>query len=65
MGVLSDRIVMTIIVVTAAAGLGGYLVTVLITEWSDWYVQNVLPILAGVFLVAIVLAVWGGLDLMD
>lgn len=65
MGTLSDRIVMTIIVVTAVVGLAGYLVTVMITEWSDWYVRNVLPILVGVFFVAIVFAVWEGLDLLD
>lgn len=65
MGVLSDRIMMTIMVVTGVAGLVGYVLTVAITELSSWYVRNVLPFLAAIFFVALLLVVWEGLDLMD
>lgn len=65
MGALSDRIVLTIITVTAIVAFGGYLVTVLMTTWSDWYLQNVLPVIAAVALVVVVFAVWEGFGLMD
>lgn len=65
MSTFSDRLVMTVIVVTAVLGLVGHVVTSIVTQWSDWYVHNVLPILAAVFVVALVIAVWEGLDLMD
>lgn len=65
MSLLGDRILMTIVVVTALAGLLGYWLTLGVPQLSRWYTQYALPLVLVVALLVVVVVVWEGLDLMD
>lgn len=58
---------MTVIVVTAVVGLGGYWITLVAAEpdMSSWFIRYALPAIVGVGFLVIVAVIWEGLDLMD
>lgn len=65
MSTLSDRALMTIIVVTGVAGLVGFWAGIGSGVRPGWFTAYTLPIIGAVGLVVLVAIVWVGLSRMD
>lgn len=65
MGTLSDRISMTVIVVSGLTGFLALLIAFFVPYESGWWNQPALVALVGIVYLVVVAAVWEGLDVMD
>ncbi len=65
MGDLSDRILFSVMAASAAAGLVGYWLTIVVAEVPDWFTRFALPGLVVVFLLAVLAAFWIEFSLLD